>query len=67
LVDDLEFGIFQDDGRGPLWKASVAEVTEAKRLAQVLAVEHRQEFFVYNFRKGREIARSFPAGNKPDA
>lgn len=67
LLDDLEFGVFQDDGRGPLWKASVTEVNEAKRLAQALAAECKQEVFVYNFRNGREIARSFPTRSESDA
>lgn len=55
-----KIAVFQDDGRGPSWKASFADMGEAKRLAQTLAETGKQEFFVYNFDSYREIARSYP-------
>jgi len=57
---ELQFAVFQDEGRGPSWRASFTEIGEAKRLAQTLADKDNREFFVYNFDNYSEIARSYP-------
>ena len=46
MAYDHQFGLFQDDAGGPLWRASFADLDEAKRNARKLADEERQEFFV---------------------
>jgi hypothetical protein len=62
---DHQFGLFQDDACGPLWRASFADLDEAKRNAQKFADEERQEFFVYRFEDYSEVARLFPSRMKP--
>jgi hypothetical protein len=44
-----------------VWRASFADLDEAKRKAQKFADEERQEFFVYRLKDYSEIARVFPA------
>jgi hypothetical protein len=48
-----------------LWRASFADLDEAKRNAQKFADEERQEFFVYRFEDYSEVARLFPSRMKP--
>jgi hypothetical protein len=67
MIKDLRFGVFQDDNSGPLWRASLGDIEEAKRLAQKLAASDRLEFFVYSFETYSEVARSFPYGGQTSA
>jgi hypothetical protein len=67
MAYDHQFGLFQDDAGGPLWRASFADLDEAKRNARKLADEERQEFFVRRFEDYSEIARVFPSRTKPQA
>jgi hypothetical protein len=64
MPHDQKFGLFQDDEGGPLWRASFADLDEAKRNARKLAEEERQEFFVCRFEDYSEVARMFPTRNK---
>ncbi|MGD0227414.1 MAG: hypothetical protein ABSF71_34270 [Terriglobia bacterium] len=48
-----------------MWRGSFADLDEAKRKAQQLADEERQEFFVCRFEDYSEIARVFPSRMKP--
>jgi hypothetical protein len=61
---DHRFGLFQAGEDGPLWRASFADLDEAKRNARILADEERQEFFVSSFEDYSEVARLFPTRNK---
>ena len=61
---DHRFGLFQADKDGPLWRASFADLDEAKRNARILADEERQEFFVRSLEDYSEVARLFPTRNK---
>ena len=67
MARDHQFGLFQDEAGGPLWRASFADLDEAKRKAQKFADEERQEFFVYRFEDYSEIARVFPSRKEPRA
>jgi hypothetical protein len=67
MAYDHQFGLFQDDAGGSLWRASFADLDEAKRNARKLADEERQEFFVRRFEDYSEIARVFPSRTKPQA
>ena len=60
MAHDQKFGLFQDDEGGPVWRASFADLDEAKRNARKLAEEERQEFFVCRFEDHSEVARVFP-------
>jgi hypothetical protein len=64
MAHDQKFGLFQDDEGRPLWRASFADLDEAKRNARKLAEEERQEFFVCRFEDYSEVARVFPTRNK---
>ncbi len=64
---DDEFGLFQDDDGGPLWRACFAELDEAKLHAQKFADDEGREFFVYSFKSYSEVARLFPSQRKPTA
>lgn len=61
---DHRFGLFQAGKDGPLWRASFADLDEAKRSARILADEERQEFFVRSLEDYSEVARLFPTRNK---
>jgi hypothetical protein len=65
MAHDNQFGLFQDDAGGPLWRASFDDLDEAKRNAQRFADEERQEFFIYRFEDYSEVARLFPSRMKP--
>jgi hypothetical protein len=67
MAYDHQFGLFQDDMGGPLWRASFADLDEAKRNARRLADEEKREFFVYRFEDSSEVARVFPSRMKPQA
>jgi hypothetical protein len=58
---DHQFGLFQDGPEGPLWRASFADIDQAKRHAQVYADEEGREFFVYSYKDYSEVARLFPS------
>ena len=58
---DDQFGLFQDGHDGPLWRASFADMDEAKRDGQKFADDEGQEFFVYSFKIYSEVARLFPS------
>jgi hypothetical protein len=63
MAHDHQFGLFQDDEGGPVWRASFVDLDEAKRNARRLADEERREFFVCRFEDHSEVARVFPARN----
>lgn len=59
MSDSGQFGLFQDDGKGPVWRASFSDFAAAKLQAQKLAEAEHAEFFVYCFKTFSEIARVF--------
>lgn len=61
---DLRFGLFQAGDDGPLWRASFADLEEAKRTARILADTEREEFFVRSLEDYSEVARFFPTRNR---
>ena len=67
MPDDQQFGIFIDDGQGPMWRAFVTTLEEAKFQAQRLADAEGCEFFIYDFNGFSEIARMFPSSDKAQA
>ena len=60
-----KFGIFEDDGKGPLWRASFTNLDEAKSRSQQLADDKGHEVFVFCFTNYIEVARSLPCKVKP--
>lgn len=64
---DYQFGLFLDDGEGPVWRGSFSDLDVAKRHAQKFADEERHEFFVYRFEDYSEVARLFPSRRKARA
>ena len=62
---DFQFWLFQECGDGPLWRGSFDDIDRAKRQAQQLADEERQEFFVFCFRFFTEVARVHPSRVAP--
>ena len=67
MAYDLQFGLFQADEGGPMWRGSFADLDMAKRKAQRLADEERQEFFVRRSEDRSEVARVFPSRTKPQS
>jgi len=61
---DHQFGLFQDNDGGPVWRAFFVDLDEAKRNAQKLADDERHEFFVCRFEDSSEVARLFPSRMK---
>ena len=59
-----DFGLFVQDGKGPLFRVSVPELVEAKRRAQELARTEGLECFVYCFKTFTKVARFHPPRNK---
>jgi hypothetical protein len=57
---DDQFGLFMDNGEGPIWKAFFTDLEAARNHAQKSADEERCEFFVYSFENFSEVARLFP-------
>jgi hypothetical protein len=47
-----------------MWRATIAGLEEAKRLAQKLTDEEGIEFFVFSFRTLSEVARCVPNPNR---
>jgi hypothetical protein len=64
MACDLQFGLFQAGEDRPIWRGSFADLDMAKRHAQGLADEERQEFFVYTSEDYSEVARMFPSRMK---
>jgi hypothetical protein len=67
MTVDLRFGLYEEDGRGRMWRASFADLAEAKRHAQQLVKDEGKEFIVYNFNSCREVARICPVESEPSA
>jgi hypothetical protein len=65
MTVDLQFGLYEEDGRGRMWRASFADLAEAKRRAQELVKDEGKEFVVYNLNSCREVARICPAETEP--
>jgi hypothetical protein len=63
--DGSRFGVFQDDGKGPMWRASFADLAEAKREAKELSEREKVDYFVYCFQSFVEIARFRPSRSAP--
>jgi len=61
VAEELQFALFQDDERGPLWRAPFTDLDEAKRQAQRFADDEGHEFFVYSFKSYTEVMRVFPS------
>ena len=60
LIQMDQFGLFQDDEKGPMWRASFSDLKKATLQAQKSADNEQVEFFVYSFRTFTEIARVAP-------
>ena len=57
MPSNLQFGLFEDHPKGPLWRASFADLDEATGHARGLVKEEGKEFFVYSYVSYREMAR----------
>jgi hypothetical protein len=55
-----KYGVFSDDGSGPLWKAFIDDLEDARAKAQRIAVDEGVEVFVFSFYDYSEVARFFP-------
>jgi len=56
-----EFAVFEDDGKGPMWRATFDNLDEATRYAQKRADDSRHEFFVFCLTRFVEVARLHPS------
>jgi len=65
MIVDLQFGLYEEDERGRMWRASFAELDEAKRRGEQLAKDEGKDYVVYNFKSCREVARLCPAKSEP--
>ena len=65
MQNKSQFGVFMDDGHGPIWRDSFADMGEAKAYAQALAETAGTEIFVYSFIPYTEVARFSPAKSNP--
>jgi hypothetical protein len=60
-----EYGVFEDCGKGPLWREFFRDLDKAKVRAKRLADESDHECFVFCFKNYIEVARSSPSKIKP--
>jgi hypothetical protein len=51
------FGIFIQDGKGPMWQDECSDLAEAKERARELANTIEFEVFVFCMETAREVAR----------
>jgi hypothetical protein len=56
-----QYGLFEDDGKGPMWRDSFTDLEQAKIQGQKLANKEQVTFFIYCFHRFREVARFKPA------
>jgi hypothetical protein len=61
---NLDFGLFLQDGKGPLWRESFADLDEARRKAEEVARTEGLECFVYNLKTYTEVVRFSPRSQK---
>ena len=61
----LDFGLFIQDGKGPLWRESFTDLDTASRRAEDVARTESLECFVYNFKTYSEVVRFRPRSQKP--
>ena len=67
MSKDDEFAVFAEDEKGPTWRQVFPDLESAKARAQELATQEGLEFFVFNFRDHREVARFFPSSKSEPA
>jgi hypothetical protein len=67
MQDDYQFAVFTEDAKGPLWRGFFSSLDSAKRNAKTWADEGGLEAFVFSFVSASEVARFFPARNRPGA
>ena len=60
MASNGRFGVYKDDGKGPIWRVSFSDLAEAERNGQKFANDEQVEFFIYCFRTFVEIARIYP-------
>jgi hypothetical protein len=65
VSNDHQFGLFQDNDDGPVWRGAYSNLEQAKLEAQKCADLENKEFFVYCFNNYAEVARLFPSKRKP--
>ena len=66
MASDDKFGVFLQDGAGPLYREFFGDVGEAMRQAQKLAAEDGLEHFVFNFESYSEVARFVPCSRRSE-
>jgi hypothetical protein len=54
------FAIFVAAEHGPLWKAFVENLEQAKIKAQQIAIDEGEEVFIFSFKDASEVAHFFP-------
>jgi hypothetical protein len=67
MPEDHQFGLFVEDGRGPLWRGFYHDLEIAKKKGEELADKEGLEFFIFNFKNFSEIARFSPPASKREA
>jgi hypothetical protein len=55
-----QYGVFQEDRKGPMWRGFFADLENAKTTAQKLADDDRVVFFIYCFKRYIEVGRFRP-------
>ena len=60
----LDFGLFIQDAKGPLWRESFPDSDETSRKAEEVARNEDLECFVYNLKTHTEVVRFWPSSQK---
>jgi len=60
MQQDDDFALFSQDGQGPMWRESFADLETAKAKAKQLALDQGLESFVFDLKDFSEVARFFP-------
>lgn len=60
----LDFGVFVQDGKGPVFREFFADREQAKRKAEELAKTEGVDCFVYSFKTYTEVVRFRPPARK---
>ena len=60
MASDHQFGVFQDDRNGPIWREFFQDIEMARNHAQKSADERASEFFIFSFWNFSKAGRKFP-------
>lgn len=58
------FMLFIQDEKGPMYRAGLNDLAEAKRLGREIAETEKVECFIYSFKEYREVERFYPPSQR---